>query len=49
MWKSIITVSERAQRAATSENKEKKHQQIKKTSSSIWLQGLQMLTTQLNK
>ncbi len=50
-WRSFSTVAERAQRAATSENtcKQTKHQQIKKTSSSIWQQVLQMLTTQTNK
>ncbi len=47
----ISTVAKRAQCAATSENtcKYKKHQQIKKASSSIWQQVLQMLTTQPNK
>ncbi len=40
-----ITVAEKAQRAAISENtcKEKKHQQIKKTSSLIWQQVLQII------
>ncbi len=44
-------VAERAQRAATLENtcKYKKHQQIKKTSLSVWQHVLQMLTTQTNK